>query len=264
MKNPKISIITITFNSEKTLERTIKSIIEQAYENLEYIIIDGKSTDTTLDIIKKYENKITKWISEPDKGISDAFNKGIQLATGDIIGIINSDDGLMPRALQILANNYEEDIDVYRGSVLLWKEETDTKTIEVPSMHINMVGINHIGHQSTFIKRSTYEKYGMYNTNCRYVMDFDLLLRFQNFSTKWKKIDAVLAFYTLGGITFSQYNSSRMEETKRVIRKNGGSWLTAQMFHIIKYLRILASKLLGKSLIMKIGNRKYSDINNSI
>lgn len=255
MKQPKISIITITFNSEKTLERTIKSVVEQNYDNLEYIIIDGGSKDGTLEIVKRYKQRIAKWISEPDNGISDAFNKGIRMATGDIVGIINSDDGLMPGALQTLADNYEEDVDVYRGSVLLWKEDTNTKTIEVPSMHINKIGLNHIGHQSTFIRKIAYEKYGTYDTDCRFVMDFDLLLRFQNAGTKWKKIDSTLAFYTLGGVTFSQYNRKRMEETKRVIKKNGGNRFLIQTFFIVKYLRLLASKLFGKSLIMKLGNK---------
>ena len=127
MKNPKISIITITYNSAKTLERTIKSIIEQKYENLEYIIVDGGSTDSTLEIVKKYDTWISKWVSEPDSGISNAFNKGINMATGNVIGIINSDDGLMPGALQAISDSYEDGVDVYRGKVLLWKEDTNRR-----------------------------------------------------------------------------------------------------------------------------------------
>ena len=93
---PKISIVTITFNSEHTVEETIKSVISQDYPNLEYIIIDGASKDGTLAVVDKYRGKIAKVISEPDNGISDAFNKGIRHSTGDIIGIINSDDVLLP------------------------------------------------------------------------------------------------------------------------------------------------------------------------
>lgn len=100
----KISIITITYNSEKTIEETILSIINQNYQNIEYIIIDGGSKDNTLNIINKYKTKISKVISEPDNGISDAFNKGIREATGDIIGIINSDDILNIDTLNELNN----------------------------------------------------------------------------------------------------------------------------------------------------------------
>lgn len=91
----KISVITITYNSEETLEDTIKSVISQEYDNLEYLIIDGGSKDHTLDIVQKYRDKIAVVVSEPDNGISDAFNKGIKLASGEIIGIINSDDLLL-------------------------------------------------------------------------------------------------------------------------------------------------------------------------
>ena len=104
-KRPKISIITISFNSDKTLEDTINSVISQDYPNLEYLIVDGGSKDRTLDIVDKYRDKIDVVVSEPDKGISDAFNKGIQLATGEIIGIINSDDLLMPGALQEISDH---------------------------------------------------------------------------------------------------------------------------------------------------------------
>lgn len=101
--NPKISLITISYNSKKHIEDTILSVTTQNYDNYEYIIIDGASTDGTLDIINKYQDKITTIITEPDKGISDAFNKGIRLCTGDIIGIINSDDILLPGALSVVA-----------------------------------------------------------------------------------------------------------------------------------------------------------------
>ena len=105
MELPKISIITITFNSEKTLEETIESVLSQNYPNLEYLIIDGGSSDGTLEIVKRYKDKIDFVISEPDRGISDAFNKGIRYATGEIVGIINSDDLLLPDALHKVAEN---------------------------------------------------------------------------------------------------------------------------------------------------------------
>ena len=102
--NPLISIITVVKNNEKYLEETIQSIINQKFKNFEYIIIDGKSTDRTLEIIKKYNTEIDYWISEDDKGIYDAFNKGINIANGELIGFVNSDDVLTPNALEILNN----------------------------------------------------------------------------------------------------------------------------------------------------------------
>lgn len=88
----KISIVTVSYNAAKTIEQTIKSVINQTYSNIEYIVIDGGSTDGTVDIIRKYEDRIAYWVSEPDGGIFDAMNKGIKVATGEVVGIINSDD----------------------------------------------------------------------------------------------------------------------------------------------------------------------------
>ena len=102
----KITVITVCYNSEKTIEKTIKSVINQDHVDKEYIIIDGASTDSTLDIIKKYENYITKWVSEPDHGIFDAMNKGISLATGDIIAFLNSDDWYMDGALSAVHHEF--------------------------------------------------------------------------------------------------------------------------------------------------------------
>lgn len=110
-KKPFFSIITISFNSEKTIERTINSVLAQTCKNYEYIVVDGNSKDATLDIIKKYEPMFEgrmSWKSEPDKGIYDAMNKGIRRSKGDIIGIVNSDDWLEPNALENVWNAFEE------------------------------------------------------------------------------------------------------------------------------------------------------------
>ena len=115
---PRITVITITYNSAATLEETIRSVTMQDYPALEYVIIDGGSTDGTLDIVQKYKDQIQVVVSEPDKGISDAFNKGVTRATGEIIGIINSDDILLPGALQKLAEAYDPRVDVYSGLIL--------------------------------------------------------------------------------------------------------------------------------------------------
>ena len=105
----KISIITVCYNSQDTLEDTIQSVLNQDYQNIEYIIVDGKSTDNTLKIIEKYQDKITKVISEPDKGLYDAINKGIKNASGEIVGIINSDDVLAYKsAVSDIAQTFEQ------------------------------------------------------------------------------------------------------------------------------------------------------------
>ncbi|NJL11154.1 MAG: glycosyltransferase [Calothrix sp. SM1_7_51] len=112
-----MTIITVTYNAGEYLEQTIQSVISQTYDNLEYIILDGGSTDSTIDIIKKYENSIAYWCSEPDKGIYDAMNKGIAISRGDIIGLINAGDTYLPNILESLAKKYlpTKNLAVYYG-----------------------------------------------------------------------------------------------------------------------------------------------------
>ena len=105
---PKISIITVCYNCAKTIERTIKSVLSQSYPLVEYIIVDGNSNDGTVDVIRKYEQSISFWLSEPDKGIYDAMNKGIDAATGELIGFINADDFYADGAVEAIAKRYIE------------------------------------------------------------------------------------------------------------------------------------------------------------
>lgn len=252
---PKISIITITYNSGKTLERTIKSVISQNYDNLEYIIVDGGSSDNTLEIVKKYEASIAKWISEPDKGISDAFNKGIRMATGDIVGIINSDDGLMEGALEILSSVYDPNIDVYSGKQLIWNEETGTKVVATPSMHYTYSGKNSICHPATFVSKKAYDKYGVYDVDYRYVMDYDLLLRYDRAGAKFKFVDSVLAFFTTGGVTFTEYTKERHQETENMLIKNGAKKIDIWIFTIIRWTKNVVIKVLGRDFAFVVRNK---------
>lgn len=257
MREPKISIITITYNSERTLERTILSVLEQDYKNLEYIIIDGASEDGTLNIIKKYGDKINRWISEPDKGISDAFNKGIRMSTGEIIGIINSDDGYYSGAIKAVAEAYEPDIDVYRGDIMFWNTETGAKILEVPSMHFppSSIKIN-MSHQGTFVTKKAYERYGMFNTDYRTAMDLDLMMRFERQGAKFRYIDRILAYFTMDGVTFKNYTNERRREDLRIRKENG-----AKLWHLIGFLIIKTSKNVIKrfidiDLLLRIRHRK--------
>lgn len=255
---PKITIITITYNSEKTLERTIKSIINQNYDNLEYIVVDGGSSDGTIDIIKKYDRFITKWISEADRGISDAFNKGIGMATGEIIGIINSDDGLMEGALDTLVAAYDPVVDVYSGKQLIWNEISGTKVIQTPSMHYTYSGKNSICHPSTFIAKRAYEKYGAYDIEYRYVMDYDLLLRFDRAGANFKFVDSVLAFFTTGGVTYSAYTKKRHFETESMLLKNGATKIDLWVFRVICGVKRVVIKVLGRDISLVLRNRVLS------
>ena len=177
----KVSIITIAYNSAETIEDTIKSIVTQNYSNLEYIIIDGGSTDKTLSIVDKFKDSITTIVSEPDKGIYDAMNKGVQNATGDIVGILNSDDiyadnKVVSRIVEAIGNKDS----IYADLVYVDRDNTDKVTRYWKSGKYRK-GIFKKGwmppHPTFFIKKSCYDQYGTYNLQLKSAADYELMLR---------------------------------------------------------------------------------------
>lgn len=259
MQVPKITIVTITFNSESTLGRTIDSVAAQGYPNLEYLIVDGGSTDGTMAIVESATHVVSRWISEPDEGISDAFNKGIALATGEIIGFINSDDQLMPGALDALAKAYEPDIDVYRGKCLFWNEQTGQRSVEVPTLHPSFDGVSKVCHPSTFIAKRAYERYGTYDASSKFVMDLDLLHRFYAEGALFKNVDAVLACFTMGGVTFNSKMDERLAEIHRMMRKNDLSEVQWFRFLATTRAKQVILKVVGRRFIHKMRNESYPE-----
>ena len=180
---PKLSIITVVFNAENTLEKTIRSVAALTYPNYEYIIIDGKSTDNTLPIIRRYENIVTRWISEPDNGLYDAMNKGIHLAGGDYLWFMNAGDEVYKADVADKIFSISRDADFYYGETML--TENDGKEIGTRSEHtsqrlpekLNWKSFKQglvVGHQSVIVKKSVAP---LYNTNYRYSADIDWIIR---------------------------------------------------------------------------------------
>jgi len=173
---PLISIITACYNSEKTISNTIESIIKQKYKNIEFIIIDGKSEDKTLNIIENYKEQISKIVSEKDAGIYDAFNKGLKIAKGDLIGFVNSDDVLTPDALEILVkyyNNYPEK-DFFFGAV---KKHWGVLHGYSP-WKIHFTWGFYSSHSTGFyVKKEAAKIVGPYNTKYKYSADYDYFYR---------------------------------------------------------------------------------------
>lgn len=180
----RFSVITTTYNSDKTLKDTIESILGQIAVDIEYIIIDGGSTDGTLDIINKYRDRIAKIVSEPDEGIYDAMNKGINLATGDIIGILNSDDFYSSDdILKLVSDEFNK-----KNVKCIWGD-----LVYVDSVNTNKIVRNwksspykkgsfqkgwHPPHPTFFVKREVYERFGNFRTDLSTAGDFELILRF--------------------------------------------------------------------------------------
>ena len=249
----KISIVTITLNSELTLEDTIKSVIEQNVDGieLEYLIIDGGSTDRTLEIIKKYNERITMWISEPDNGISDAFNKGIALSSGDIIGIISSDDLLYENALQRVRYSFDMCTDVYYGKGLLLHKNGKLTERRVSSNLEMLKKSMSICHSSVFVNKAAYKKHGMFDISLSCVMDRDLLLLMYSGGALFKFIDHPLSIVRVGGISFVQYFKKVQPEEERISVKYGmnpvyarcrtyGNWA---YMHLLLFVRKVTGKV---------------------
>lgn len=180
----KVSIITISYNAEDTISDTIKSVINQDYENIEYIIMDGASKDKTSSIIKSFGFKVAKFISEPDKGIYDAMNKGLALATGDIIGILNADDIYADtNVISKVVNRFQEDKveGLYADLVYVKRDDTNKITRYWRSGNYSK-GKFLKGwmppHPTFFVKREIYEKYGNFNLDLRSAADYEIMLRF--------------------------------------------------------------------------------------
>jgi len=180
----KVSIITVTLNNAEYIETCIQSVINQDYRNIEYILIDGGSTDGTLDIIKNYDSKISKWISEHDDGIYDAINKGIGLATGDVIGVLHSDDFYInDKVVEIVVKQISNrNVDSCYGSLVYVDRDDDEKTIRYWKSNRYQDGLFRKGwmppHPTFFVRREVYDKYGIFNLAMGSAADYELMLRF--------------------------------------------------------------------------------------
>lgn len=179
----KISVITVSLNSELYIEESIKSVISQNYKNIEYIIIDGKSTDSTIDIIKKYKENINILVSESDKGIFDAMNKGIKLATGDIIAILNSDDYYADNSvLSTVVSEFKSyNTDSVFGNISIIDPITNKiirKWRDKKYKRKNFKKGWHPAHPAFFVKKEIYEKYGKFNLKYKIASDYELMFRF--------------------------------------------------------------------------------------
>lgn len=230
-----ISIITVVYNGESYLEQTILSVINQNYNNVEYIIIDGGSTDGTVDIIKKYESKISYWVSEKDNGIYNAMNKGIKKVTGDLIGIINADDFYAENIFSDIVDKFISSKCSILYSDGYFIKNDNTKMLSLSNINLLSFKMS-IFHPSVFIKREIYEKYGFFNENFTLSSDYELLLRCKFNNVKFLKLDKIISNMRLGGSS-SNYKVT-IKETLLIQKMYFGKVipLILYFFRLIKYI----------------------------
>ena len=214
-EKPLISVVTVCFNSEKTLKQTLESVLWQTYTNIEYILIDGKSTDNTLAIIVEYEERFKElgiryiYISEKDKGIYDAMNKGIKMSSGEWVGIINSDDWYELDACEnIIKNSKGYDL-VHGGVKYIDSEGSIEKILYTGEKYWAKIGFSHPG---IFIKRAIYQNIGAYNEKYKLAADFDFICRISICKQfKIKLIENLIANYRLTGTSSINFLDTAVE-----------------------------------------------------
>ena len=229
----KISIITATYNSGKTVTDTLESVLHQSYNDFEYLIIDGASKDDTMTIVKEYEPRFEgrlRYISEPDKGLYDAMNKGLKMATGDVVGILNSDDFYTSDdALQVIADAFSSnDIDATYGDIHFVNDSDLTKMVRYYSSSVFRRSLMRYGmmpaHPSFYCKRDVYERYGSFDTSYRVAADFENLLRliFVN-RIKTQYIPKDFVTMRTGGMSTAGLGSRTqiMHDHLRAMKQNG-------------------------------------------
>ena len=206
----KVSVITVTYNNANTLAHTMQSVLTQTYANIEYIVIDGGSTDNTLQVIEQYKPLFGErliYVSEPDNGIYDAMNKGIKLSSGDVIGILNSDDFFTSNnVIETLVSSFDNDIEAIYGDIHFVNPNNLNKTTRYYSGKLFRPWLVKYGcmppHPSFYVRKSIYERLGNYNTNYKIASDFELIARLcyiHNIKTRYISVDMVTM--RMGGIS---------------------------------------------------------------
>jgi len=235
---PLISIITVCYNSEKTISNTIDSIINQTYKNIEFIIIDGKSNDGTLNIVNKYKERISKIVSEKDEGIYDAFNKGLNICTGDLIGFVNSDDQLTTDALKILVKYYSEypEKDFFFGAVK--KHWTILHGYKPWKIYFTW-GFYSSHSTGFYIKREAAKKVGFYNTKYKYSADYDyfyrMIVKHKLLGVGTKK-NELFGIFSRGGYSSKVNFFDHMVECTKIRLDNGQNKIIVLLTLIFKFI----------------------------
>lgn len=247
--NPKVSVITVCYNADDFIEHAIKSVLEQTYKDIEYLIIDGNSDDNTVSIINKYKDKIDYFISEPDNGIYDAMNKGINAASGEILYFLNADDVfydkyVVENVVKVFQQN--KNIELIYGTIIRKNSitnETLVKTHKKISKSSFISGS--ICQQGIFFRADNFEKYGLFDDTYRIVGDYEWELRtFYKYNIKRKYYPGVLAIFSDGGISGSD-NSPQLYEERRKVIKIYFTKLDIYKFRFVSLIKKILRKIIS-------------------
>lgn len=251
----KFSIITVSYNAVDRLEKTIQSVLAQSYTDKEYIIIDGGSKDGTVDVIKHYSDRINCWVSEPDKGIYDAMNKGIKIASGDYLIFMNADDVFADtEVLQKVSGLVEDDADVVYGN---WRTITEyglfaNKPGRLSSLNKKFV----LCHQATFVKVNLL-KQAPFDLQYKYAGDYDMLSSYYLSGKKFQYVDVEIAEISINsGATFDNFEKSVKEHFKVLAKRGLGSpfemWWLITRKRVVRFMKNCLPKSISNKLFYMI------------
>ncbi len=244
------------FNSAKTIRQTIESVLNQTYTNIEYILIDGKSTDNTVAIIQEYAPLFAtkgiayRWVSEPDNGIYDAMNKGIKMAVGEWIGIINSDDWYELDNCAIIQDHTHLQNTILYGKIKYWKNNSPLFIRENENISLLNKGMV-IPHPTVFIPKAIYEKIGLFDVKFKVAADWELMLRLRKNKYKFEVINNLIVNFTCDGVS-SEINNKTVSE-KHQIRKLHGLYDIIDVYYLIDQSKtfIFPSRLIYQLSLIK-------------
>ncbi|MEJ2033800.1 MAG: glycosyltransferase family 2 protein, partial [Deltaproteobacteria bacterium] len=259
---PLVTVITVVLNGEKHLAQTIQSVQEQSFGNIEYIIIDGVSTDSSLEIIKEHEDRIDYWISEPDQGIYDAMNKGIALARGKLIGLLNAGDHYEQEAIAAVVAAYLRHgaPGIYFGHTYLLQEDLGLR-YRYPARLDHWRGMGFC-HPAMFAHRQVYHDLGKYDLAYRFAADYDFLLRALRHQVELIPVDAYLVNYRNNGLSATNLADS-LSEIKTINRNHFGFFSSEHFKFLVLYAKSMLLISL-QPLIRRIAGEKYLTVLKSL
>ncbi len=257
-KKSDVSVITVVRNARHSLERTIRSVLAQTYASIEYIVIDGASTDGTLDVIRQYDDRIAYWVSEPDKGISDAFNKGIRAATGEYIALLNADDWMSDDQVAAgVAALQASSADYVFGDLLL--HDTNGRILyrikgDPEYKRVIQSKMPEVNHPTVLARRSIYDRVGLFDLGYHYAMDYEWVLRVHAQGGTGLYVEGIAGHMGLGGASDASFRKA-VREVRDIAVRYGRNRMVAEIEYRYRIIKGEGRRLLERSLPQPLFDR---------